>query len=455
MSGSPPSSPRILVVDDDAAVRRVVRHAVSRMGLEVTEVEDGRRGIAQLSNPFDLVITDLTMPLVDGFAVLDAARRQQPSTPVVVLTASTMMSECVRSMRAGAFDFICKPFEVESLQTTIRAALGSRLLAGGRRALDGEHPGGFLGQSQTTRRLLDVVERVATTNATVLITGETGTGKELIARTIHRLSPRSDGPLVVVNCGAIPATLIESEFFGHVPGAFTGAVAHRKGRMREAEGGTLFLDEIGELPLDLQPRLLRAVQERRVTPIGGEPSPVLDVRLVAATNRDLGAMVRQGRFREDLYFRLNVFPIELPPLRQRPEDVALLAEHFLDRAALTTGRRATVSSQAMTALQMCQWPGNVRQLEHLILRAAILDRDGTIDLDDLPEALRTPEVATTLEALDGARDQPLDLTAVVARFEWGLIEDVLRRTGGNRSQAAALLGIGRSTLIDKIRRHGG
>jgi DNA-binding NtrC family response regulator len=453
---SAPRPSRILVVDDDAAVRRVVCHTVTRMGLVVTEVEDGRRGIAELSSPFDLVITDLTMPVQDGFAVLDAARRQQPSTPVVVLTASAMMSECVRSMRAGAFDFVCKPFEVEALQTTVRAALTTRMVqgthSGAGRPPAPEHA--FLGQSAATRALLEVVERVAVTNATVLITGETGTGKELIARTLHRLSPRADGPLVVVNCGAIPATLIESEFFGHVPGAFTGAVSHRKGRMREADGGTLFLDEIGELPLELQPRLLRALQERRVTPIGGEASALLDLRFVAATNRDLGAMVQQGRFREDLYFRLNVIPVELPPLRQRPEDLVPLVEHFLDRTALTAGRRVTVSPRAMTVLQMHHWPGNVRELEHLILRAAILDRDGLIDVDDLPETLRTATIDGAVKTLSEVDGQPIDLNGAVARFEWTLIEEMLRRTGGNRSQAAALLGIGRSTLIDKIKRHG-
>jgi DNA-binding NtrC family response regulator len=457
MADSDSRTPRVLIADDDASVRRAVRQSLTVMGLDVTEAANGVLAIGELSAPFDVVITDLNMPEADGFAVLDATRRQQPGTPVVVLTAATSMTECVRTMRAGAFDFVSKPFEVEVLQSTVRAALAARR-PDARAARESpersatEHA--FLGRGPASRAMLEMVERVAVTNATVLITGETGTGKELIARTLHRLSPRRDGPLVVVNCGAIPQALIESEFFGHVAGAFTGAVGNRRGRMREAEGGTLFLDEIGELPLELQPRLLRALQERRVTPIGGEASGLLDVRFVAATNRDVVVMVREGRFREDLYFRLNVVPIEVPPLRARPEDVGALVEHFLARAVCTSGRPLAMSSRAMTVLGMHDWPGNVRELEHVILRAAILDRDGTIDVDDLPEALRTGAAECAARTVDDLAADSVDLNQAVARFEWVLIEDMLRRTGGNRSRAAARLGIGRSTLIDKIKRHG-
>jgi DNA-binding NtrC family response regulator len=427
------------------------------MGLEVVEAANGQEAIAQLSSgPFQIVVSDLTMPGADGFAVIEAARTEQPRTPVVILTASTTMPACVRAMRAGAFDFVAKPFEVEVLQSAVRAALAARSVPQRSRREARHSPGepSLLGESTAIRELLANLEQVAGTNATVLITGETGTGKELVARGVHQLSSRAAGPLVVINCASIPETLIESELFGHVQGAFTGATSSRLGRLREAEGGTLFLDEIGELPLALQPRLLRVIQERKVTPVGGGTTHLLDVRLVAATNRDLAAMVKAGRFREDLYFRLNVVPLALPPLRERSGDILLLLDHFLGLASQVVGRRLTLTPRAMVALQMHGWPGNVRELEHLILRVAVLDRDGTIDLDDLPEALRTSPAAAAAAGLASLADDPVDLNGLVAQFEWTIIQTTLRKTGGNQSRAATLLGIGRTTLIDKIRRHG-
>jgi DNA-binding NtrC family response regulator len=446
---------RALVAEDDASVRRAVCRALGQLDLEVTEVPNGREAIERLTaTPFEVVVSDLSMPEADGFEVLDMVRTEQPRTPVVVLTAAGTMRQCVRAMRAGAFDFVTKPFQVEVLQSAVRAALEARAAEPIRgeptRALP---PSPYLGQAPVVNELTAALERVAPTNATVLISGETGTGKELVARRLHELSARSSGPLVVVNCGSIPEGLIESELFGHVAGAFTGASAARRGRLREADGGTLFLDEIGELPLTLQPRLLRVVQERRVTPVGGEASHMVNVRFVAATNRDLGAMVRAGRFREDLYFRLNVVPLMLPALRERAGDIPLLVEHFLARASRSAGRPVAISARALVALQMHRWPGNVRELEHLILRVAILDRDGTIDLDDLPEALRQGPAETALETIEAMGEQ-IDLNGAVAQFEWTLIQNTLRKTGGNRSRAAAILGIGRTTLIDKIKRHG-
>jgi DNA-binding NtrC family response regulator len=359
-------------------------------------------------------------------------------------------------MRAGAADFVSKAFHVDPLRSAVRPALRARTTAvalapGTSRLLEAQS---FLGESTVVRELMTMVERVAGTNATVLISGETGTGKEMLAWSVHGLSPRARQPMVVVNCGSIPEGLIESELFGHVQGAFTGATSSRLGRMREADGGTLFLDEIGELPLALQPRLLRVVQERRVTPIGGDSAQLIDVRIVATTNRDLAAMVEAGRFREDLYFRLNVVPLLLPPLRERPGDIPLLVEHFRVRACETAKHKVAISSRAMVALQMHRWPGNVRELEHLILRLAILDRKGMIELDDLPAILRAGDAETAFESLASLSGERVDLNRVVAQFEWTLIQNTLQKTGGNQSKAATLLGIGRTTLIDKIKRHG-
>jgi DNA-binding NtrC family response regulator len=452
---------RALVADDDGTVRRAVHRALAPLALDVTESENGQQAIARLGcERFDVVVSDLAMPLADGFAVLQAARTEQPRTPVVILTGSGTMPECVRAMRAGAFDFVCKPFRVAVLQAAVQAALKARSdlrseTGKDQRTIKNAHsqPDLWLGNAPAAGLLKEMIERVAATNATVLITGETGTGKELVASSLHRLSPRADGPLVVVNCGSIPEGLIESELFGHVKGAFTGATGPRLGRMREADGGTLFLDEIGELPLPLQTRLLRVVQEREVTPIGGDTAHLVTARFVAATNRDLEAMVAQGRFRQDLFFRLNVVPLTVPPLRERRDDIPLLANHFLGRAAVkTAGAPLTISAEAMAALQEYAWPGNVRQLENLIQRAAILDRDGTIDVNDLPEGFRTDLSAMASQVVDEAAGARIDLGQAVAQFEWTIIQKTLRATAGNQSKAAALLGIARTTLIDKIKR---
>jgi DNA-binding NtrC family response regulator len=286
-----------------------------------------------------------------------------------------------------------------------------------------------------------------------LITGETGSGKEVVARALHQASGRAGGPLVTVNCGAIPEGLIETELFGHVAGAFTDATGTRPGRVREADGGTLFLDEIGDLPLLMQGRLLRVVQERVVSPVGSGATFPVDVRFVAATNRDLGAMVRAGQFREDLYFRLNVVPLELPPLRCRAEDIPLLATHFLARMR-RGGESLSITERALTMLRLYRWPGNVRELEHAVERMVILDRDGVIDIDDLPTRLRTEVTGQVIEGLSSfaAHDESIDLGRAVAEFERALIESALRKSGGNKSMAARRLGIGRTTLLDKLKR---
>jgi DNA-binding NtrC family response regulator len=440
----------VLLAEDDPTVRHYLQRGLDRLGLTVSAAENGEQAQALLGErTFDVVVTDLAMPLADGFAVLDASLRRQPRAPVIMLTAVGSMSECVRAMRAGAFDFVSKPADLAVLQSTLRSALESRR-GPPARAVIGET---LIGESPATRALAEMIERVASSKATVLITGETGSGKEIVARALHQASGRGAAPLVTVNCGAIPEGLIETELFGHVAGAFTGATGTRPGRVREADGGTLFLDEIGDLPLAMQGRLLRVVQERVVSPVGSGTTFPVDVRFVAATNRDLGAMVRAGQFREDLYFRLNVVPVELPPLRSRAEDIPLLTAHFLRRMR-RGGAPLEITERALTMLRLYRWPGNVRELEHAIERMVILDRDGIIDIDDLPARLRTEVTGQVIEGLStfAAHDEPIDLGSAVAEFERALIESALRKTGGNRSQAARLLGIGRTTLLDKLKR---
>ena len=442
--------PRVLIAEDDATVRQSLDRALGRLSLDVATVEDGEQAQSLLARQgFDVVLTDLAMPRADGFAVLDASIRQHPRTPVIILTAVGSMPDCVRAMRAGAFDFVSKPYDLGVLQATMQAALGAHQ-ARRERLCSGHLP--FLGASPAAHALGEMILRVAESNATVLITGETGTGKDVVARALHQASPRGNGPLVAVNCGAIPEGLIESELFGHVPGAFTGATSAREGRVREANGGTLFLDEIGDLPLPLQTRLLRVVQERLVSPVGGSTTHAVDVRFVAASNRDLGQMVRAGQFREDLYFRLNVVPLEVPPLRERVTDIPALAAHFLTHLARPGGRPLPISDRALVMLQLHKWPGNVRELKHALERMAILDRDGVLDVDDVPPRLRAGAAGQAFESVVGLDDQRIDLGAVVAQFERALIDNALRATGGNRSQAALRLGIGRTTLLDKLKR---
>ena len=442
--------PHVLLAEDDPTVRHYLQRGLDRLGLTVSAADNGEQAKALLGErAFDVVVTDLAMPLADGFAVLATSLRRQPRTPVIMLTAVGSMSECVRAMRAGAFDFVSKPADLAVLQSTLRSALEIRHSREGRAPI-GET---LIGDSPATRALAEMIDRVADSKATVLITGETGSGKEVVARALHQASGRAAGPLVTVNCGAIPEGLIETELFGHVAGAFTDAKGARPGRVREADGGTLFLDEIGDLPLQMQGRLLRVVQERVVSPVGSGATFPVDVRFVAATNRDLGAMVRAGQFREDLYFRLNVVPVELPPLRSRAEDIPLLAAHFLARMR-RGGESLSITERALTMLRLYHWPGNVRELEHAIERMVILDRDGVIDIDDLPVRLRTEVTGQVIEGLSSfaAHDEPIDLNSAVAEFERALIESALRKTGGNRSKAARLLGIGRTTLLDKLKR---
>jgi DNA-binding NtrC family response regulator len=449
----------VLVADDDASVRSLLRTVLVRAGYTVSDVEDGRAAIDQIAkHPFDVVITDLMMPRADGFEVLRTTRALQPKTPVIMLTAQGSIRDCVEAMRAGAFNFLTKPFHPRDLQEIVGRAARSKNVEGGGAVApsneDGRPQVAIIGESAAIRGVIEMIERVARTSATVLVTGESGTGKEVVARLLHGSSGRSTGPFIAVNCGAIPESLIESELFGHVKGAFTGAHETRAGKFVQAHGGTLFLDEIGELPLSMQVKLLRVLQEREVTPIGEGRAKSVDIRVVAATNVDLELMVGQGRFRQDLYYRLEVLPIRLPSLRERGDDIVPLARHFLDSANQRLGATVAISEEALTLMKVYGWPGNVREMENLFERLVILNNTGAIMPVDLPDRMRAKAASTDVAVTAAAAlsKGAIDLTATLESIEDSLIEQAMRQADGNKTRAAELLGLSRTTLGDKMKR---
>lgn len=381
----------ILVVDDDASLRRVTQHTLQEAGYQVLVAENGEEGfrLFQQTHP-RLVLTDVRMPGLGGLDLLARLKAFAPDAMVVVVTAYGSLQEAVKAIRMGAHDYLAKPFSREQLILAVSKALAFQGLSRENRklkaALARQLRQELLGDSPQMQAVHNLIRRMASTDASVLILGESGTGKELVARQLHNQGPRADGPFVAVNCAAIPANLLESELFGHVRGAFTGATRNHQGKFDLANGGTLFLDEIGELPTELQPKLLRALQEKEVTPVGGKTRPV-DLRIIAATNRNLEEEVHTGTFREDLYYRLAVLPLTLPPLREREEDIPLLAQHFLDRFA--RGRTLSLSRETLSALQRYPWPGNVRELVNLMERLAVLARGDEIQRDDLPLKILT------------------------------------------------------------------
>lgn len=435
----------ILLIDDDTTGRKVSAYNLSRMGLEVEEAVDGADGLARLDPArHQLIITDLKMPNIDGMAVLAAVRERAPSALVVVITAFGNVDRAVAAMRAGAWDFIEKPFSRDRLELTVRRALETARLRQDNRQLriaQVERP--IVSDSSVMAELLALTDRVAASTATVLITGESGTGKELLARRLHTRSQRASGPFVPVSCAAIPATLLEDELFGHARGAFTGASKARKGRFRSAAGGTLFLDEIGELPLALQGRLLRVLQEGTVDVIGLDRPEQLDVRIVAATNRDLEARVEEGTFREDLYYRLNVVRLHAPPLRERRGDIPALARHFLDE--LGAGRLQLPPEDTL-ALQRMPWRGNVRELRNACERLALLSIGDRADLSTLSDRHLSAASRRWLDLV------PEDISLV--DLERQVIERVLARCDQNVSAAARQLSVPRHVLAYRIEKHG-
>ncbi|HVZ72971.1 MAG TPA: sigma-54 dependent transcriptional regulator [Polyangia bacterium] len=450
----------VLVVDDDPAMRSILRTFLARCGHNVVEAEDGADAIARLgARSFDLVITDLVMPRVDGLEVVRHVRANHPRVPVIMLTAEGSISQCVSAMRAGASDFVTKPFHPPDLEEIVKNALpGPRPAKAGApsaTALD-EPQVALIGKSEALREVVELVERIAGTSSTVLVTGESGTGKEVVARLLHGCSPRAGNPLVAVNCGAIPETLIESELFGHAKGAFTGATEAKTGRFVQANGGTLFLDEIGELPLSMQVKLLRVLQEREVTPVGDARARAVDVRVIAATNRDLEAMVREGKFRGDLYYRLEVLPIHLPALRERREDIPLLAEHFLASMNRRYAKDVVLQLDALAVMATYDWPGNVREMENLFERLVVLARDERIGAADLPARVRgasAAQAAAEVMTGQGGEGDSVDFQSAVEGFENALLERALRQASGNKKAAAESLGLSRTTFLDKLNRN--
>ncbi len=463
---------RVLVADDETSIRFVLREALEEAGHEVTDVDSGDAAWRELAGePFDVAFLDIRMPGPSGLELLERMRGIGGDTAVVVITAQNTLENAVEAMRSGAFDYLLKPFQIAEVLALVEKAQRTRTLQQEVRTLrsrEGEYTPPeqrMVGRSPALLEVFKTIGRVAGSDVPVLITGESGTGKELVARAIHAASPRAAGPFVAVNAAAIPRELLESELFGHERGAFTGATESRPGRFREASGGTLFLDEIGDMPAELQAKLLRVLQSGEVTSVGGKRAEVMDVRILAATHRDLDAGVRDGRFREDLLYRLRVVPVEIPPLRERPEDIPVLVEHFMRRYAAELGTQARfLSDAAVEHLAAHDWPGNVRELENAIKRALVLASQEVLAPEDFSFLRRGSESRTAdgaggsledhvREEVDAAlrHGENSDLyRQILESVERPLLEVVLSHTGGNQLRAAALLGINRNTLRKKI-----
>jgi DNA-binding NtrC family response regulator len=447
-------SARLLIAEDDSDMRDLLVDVLEDAGYETVPTADGARALALVDDDgihLDIVITDVRMPGATGAELLAGVTGRRAEVPVIVITAFGSVEHAVELVKAGAFQYLTKPFETSELLAAVEAALAAsapqREQARLRRELP-RAPARIIGASRQMRELFDLIDRAARSASTVLVSGESGTGKELVARALHEASGRR-GAFVPVNCAAIPAELIESELFGHTGSAFTGARQPRAGLFEAASGGTLFLDEVGELPLAVQPKLLRALQEGAVRRVGADRERGVDLRVVAATNRDLEEQVAKGRFREDLFWRLNVIHMRVPALRERPVDIPLLVDHFLTRACEAAGRPPLdVSPEPLAVLTAYAWPGNVRELENAIERAVALTRGSRLMLEDLPERVRTTgEAAATI-----ARAQERALT--LRELEREYILETLRRTGGNKSRAAEALGLDRKTLYRKLEEYG-
>lgn len=443
----------LLLIDDDESLLEVTSHNLSTGGFSVLEARSGEEGLALFAKKWvDLVVTDVKLSGMDGLSVLAAVKEINPDIPVIVITAHGTIEMAVEAMKQGAFTFITKPFSRDALRLSCRKALEMGSLQRKNRELTDEIEA-IRGKeapvvaSPVMEQLVATARRVANSDAPVLITGESGTGKEVIARLIHRESPRRSGPLITVNCAAIPENLVESELFGHVKGAFTGAVSDQPGKFRAANGGTLFLDEIGDLPLAIQAKLLRAIQEKEVEPVGSQKVISCDIRLISATHRDLAKAIVEGAFREDLFYRIGVVPLHIPPLRERPEEIVPMANHFLAAFGSHSGHSLAFTKGASGALVAHPWPGNIRELKNVVERCAILASGHAIDTTDLAlagssgtapgGAFRLPEGGLSLPDL-----------------EEDLIRQALSRSGGNRSQAARLLGIPRHVLIYRLEKYG-
>jgi DNA-binding NtrC family response regulator len=447
--------PSVLVVDDESGILDTLRILLRNEGFEVTTAQGGKAGLEQIrSGVHDLILSDVRMPQVSGLDILNAAREQDPMTPVILMTAQASLQSAISAVNSGAFYYIQKPFSNDELVAILRRACEFRAVRVENKQLKQEirrrdktavaRP---IGKSKRFLELLKLAEHVAPTESTVLIQGESGTGKEVVARYIHNLSTRADGPFLSINCGALPENLLESELFGHVKGSFTGAVRDKQGLFAAARGGSFFLDEVGEMPPSLQVKLLRVLQEREAIPVGATEAIPVDVRIIAATNRELEEEIRRGNFRSDLFYRLNVIALNLPPLRERRDDLLLLLEAFLQTMAQESGTEAkALSSDALDAVMVYEWPGNVRELENALEHAVVLSRGNLIEGSSLPERI-TKRRKEPLVAERSYRNPTLEV------IERAYIMWVLQAEGGNKTRAAEVLGIDPSTLYRKLSRY--
>jgi DNA-binding NtrC family response regulator len=454
----PEATKHLLLVEDEAPLRQAIAEQLMDRGYSVQQVDSGEAALEKLAEfAFDVIITDLRLPGIDGSVVLESAVERYPDIVAIVVTGYGTVKSAVEAIKRGAWDFVSKPFQIDELMHVLDAAIEQRRLKSEnaylRAQLDERYRfDGIIGKSPVMKRLFQLLETVAATNSTILVTGETGTGKEVVARAIHHNSPRRHQRFVALNCSAIPESLLEAELFGHVRGAFTGAVGNRQGRLEQAHKGSLFLDEVGTMSMALQAKLLRALQEREFERVGDSHTIKVDVRVIAATNSDLPAMVADGQFREDLYYRLNVIPVKVPALRERREDIPLLVQHFLDKLRADGRPSTTISQDAIRRLMSYSWPGNVRQLENAIERAAAFGGNrGQIDVEDLSPEFLEP-ASTPLPSAIALPESGLDLDVLVSSIERELIERSLERTNGNKGQAARLLNLKRTTLVEKLKR---
>jgi two-component system response regulator PilR (NtrC family) len=456
----------LLIVDDEQGMRQLLKIVFERAGHRVRAAENGRRALELLrEEPPELIISDVKMPDMDGIALLRAARELMPDVAVVMMTAFATVETAREAFKLGADDFIQKPFDIEEMKILVSKILEKLALKQENEQLKTEVEvlikeqrergklGNIIGRSEKMQAVYQMIETVAGVQSTILVTGESGTGKELVARAIHDLSPRAEKPFVSINCGAFTETLLESELFGYVKGAFTGANTNRKGLFEAAHRGTIFLDEIGEMSSAMQVKLLRVLQERKVRPVGAHQEIETDTRVIAATNRDLAAMVKDGSFREDLFYRISVIPIELPPLRQRSDDVKQLVEHFIEKFCVQTGRAVSITPKALTLLEGYSWPGNVRELEHTIERAVALERTDSIQPERLPEQITNYNPARVASAFD-LPEEGLNIAAHLEHLEKSYVLEALQRTGGNQTRAAELLHLSVRSLRHLLDKHG-
>jgi len=441
----------ILLIDDDQSLRRVTEYNLTTKGFNVVTAASGRKGLESFENHTpDLVVTDVKLGDMNGLDILTQIKKNNPEIPVIIMTAFGSIEMAVQAMNRGAFNFITKPFDRDTLILSCKKALELKSLRSKTKLMSNEinrltGTKGIISASSVMKELLDTASKAANSEATVLITGESGTGKEVLARLIHQNSPRSNGPMVAVNCAAIPTGLLESELFGHVKGSFTGAIKDRKGHFQTAAGGTLFLDEIGELATDIQVKLLRAIQEKEVQPVGSESVKTLDIRIIAATNLNLQKKITQGEFREDLYYRLSVIPLFIPPLRERIEDIPALVRHFLNK--FDAPQDVSFSSKALDLLRRYQWPGNIREMQNIVERCIILRKQNVIE----PSDLQLIDHEKTVSPLDPVIP---DNGIALEEIEKAYIVKALEKADQNQSKAARLLKIPRHVLLYRIEKYG-